>query len=183
MNAHVLAEPSRVDVVDARPLPWTGRALERREDSPLLQGKGQFVDDLYLPNIAHIRIYRSDVAHAAIRSYDLSAVRATAGVVEAVTASDLAGEIGPFPNGLPYLRPLRYSALAEGRVRFVGEPLVAVVADDPATAEDAAEKVRVTSSGSPRWPQRSRRSPTPASGSTTSGMTTCRSTVLQCSAT
>ena len=101
MNAHVLAEPSRVDVVDARPLPWTGRALERREDSPLLQGKGQFVDDLYLPNIAHIRIYRSDVAHAAIRSYDLSAVRATAGVVEAVTASDLAGEIGPFPTAFP----------------------------------------------------------------------------------
>jgi aerobic carbon-monoxide dehydrogenase large subunit len=143
MNTHVLAEPSRADMVDVPPLPWTGRALERREDSPLLQGKGQFVDDLYLPNIAHVRIYRSDVAHAAIRSYDLSAVRATAGVVEAVTASDLAGEIGPFPNGLPYLRPLRYSALAEGRVRFVGEPLVAVVADDPATAEDAAEKVRV----------------------------------------
>ena len=141
MTTRVANRPA--DAVAPAAEKWTGRALQRREDSPLLQGKGQYVDDLEMPNVAHVRIYRSSLAHATIRGYDLSAVRATPGVIAAFSAADLAGDLGQFPNGLPYLRPLPYSALAEGRVRFVGEPLVAVVADDPATAEDAVEKVRV----------------------------------------
>ncbi len=122
---------------------WVGRSIERREDAPLLQGKGQYVADLDLPNAAHVRIVRSELAHAVIRGYDVAEARAMPGVIDVVTPLDLASEIGHFPNGLPYLRALTYSALAAGRARFVGEPLVAVIAEDAATAEDAAEKVHV----------------------------------------
>src|SRR3954469_14534628 len=124
------------------------RPTRRREDSRFLTGRGTYADDIDLPGQAHAVFVRSPYAHGLIRGIDLEAARAAPGVLGLYTASDLeAAGIGPIPY-LPMPKfPLATQVdaprpvLATDRVRHVGEPVVLVVAETLAEAQDAAELV------------------------------------------
>jgi CO/xanthine dehydrogenase Mo-binding subunit len=123
-----------------------GQVIRRREDPRLVTGAGQFVDDLRVPGCLHVALVRSPHAHARLGAIDAAAARRGAGVVAVVTAADLGAANGPLPPFLPHpalpshcgVRPL-----AHEHVRFVGEAVAAVVAEDPYRALDAADLVRV----------------------------------------
>lgn len=120
-----------------------GRARLRVEDRPLLIGDAEFVDDLYLDGMLHARFARSPVAHARLRGVDVRRAAAAPGVRGAFAAGDLG--LGPLLP--PIENPLAHSParplLADGVVRFVGEPVALVVADSAYRAEDAAELVEL----------------------------------------
>jgi len=120
----------------------TGTRVPRKEDPRLLRGRGAFADGFHAHGELWARIVRSPVAHGRVRAVDLSKARRAAGVVAAVSAVDLpsglAIPVRLMLRGLPltdYLQPM----LAAGVVRYVGEPLAVVVAEDGYAAEDAAE--------------------------------------------
>jgi carbon-monoxide dehydrogenase large subunit len=118
----------------------------RRNGPALLTGRAAYLADHDVPGLHHVAIGRSTLAHARVTSIDTSEARAGPGVVAVVTQADL-DEAGarPFTHMLgPPARPLQWGILASERVRFVGEPLVAVMARTRALAEDALEAVVVT---------------------------------------
>ncbi len=119
---------------------FVGKSVTRLEDPPLLAGRGRFADDIDFPGALHMRIVRSPVARGLIRAIDATAARAAPGVAAVWTADDVA-ELPPieFREGpVPALAPYRQHVLARAAVRYVGEPVAAVFADDPYRAEDAA---------------------------------------------
>jgi carbon-monoxide dehydrogenase large subunit len=128
-----------------------GRSVLRLEDPPLLTGEGRFVGDLSFPNQLHIRVVRSAYAHGSIVSIDIAAALAAPGVVAVWTSRDIA-DLPPIglreglgtrqadlARLLPYLQPV----LALERVRYIGEPVAAVFAEDAYLGEDAADLVDV----------------------------------------
>src|SRR5713226_4397917 len=120
--------------------------VRRREDPRLITGAGEFVDDLRVPGCLHAAMLRSPHAHARIRAIDVSAARRVPGVVGVFTAADLGAANGLIPVYAPHPAlpvPCRLRPLAVDVVRFVGEPLVAVVADDPYHAYDALDLIVV----------------------------------------
>ena len=126
-----------------------GQAITRREDQRLLTGTGKYVDDVPLKNQTHLVFVRSPHAHAKIVSIDTSAAKSAAGVIGVFTGAELLADgVGDFPIG-PGLKNAvgkdmaapPYYPLAVGEVRFVGETVVAVIAQTRAQAEDAAELV------------------------------------------
>jgi carbon-monoxide dehydrogenase large subunit len=128
-----------------------GQAITRREDQRLLTGQGKYIDDMSLPNEAHVVFVRSQHPRARIKSIDTAAARSAPGVVSVLTGKDLTAEgIGAFPispglkraDGKPMTAPPYYS-LAVDEARFVGEAVAAVIAETRAQAEDAAEQVAV----------------------------------------
>jgi carbon-monoxide dehydrogenase large subunit len=122
---------------------WIGQSVERLEDPPLVTGRGRFAGDINFARQLHMRIVRSNHAHANIVSIDAQAARALPGVVAVWTAADIA-DVPPidFREGpIEKLAPYRQPVLATGRVRYVGEPVAAVFAEDPYVAEDAADLV------------------------------------------
>jgi len=128
-----------------------GQAMTRREDLRLLTGKGQYIDDLSLPNEAFVAFVRSPYAHAKIVSIDASAAKALPGVIAVLTGAELSADgVGAFgispglkqPNGDP-MTSEPYYPLATDEARFVGQAVAAVVAQTRAQAEDAVEHVAV----------------------------------------
>ena len=122
---------------------FIGRSLPRLEDPPLLMGRGRFAADVSFPRQLHMRIVRSNFAHGRLRSIDASAALAKQGVQAVWTAADVA-DIPPIDfrmSRIEGLEPYRQRLFASGKVRYVGEPVAAVFADDPYLAEDAAELV------------------------------------------
>jgi carbon-monoxide dehydrogenase large subunit len=117
---------------------WVGRPLRRREDAPLLIGRGRFVDDLSAPGVVHLALLRSPHAHARVARVDASRARKAAGVIAVVTAAELDG-IGALPVNRLFRdmivppNPL----LASERVHAQGTPVAAVVAESVAAAWDA----------------------------------------------
>jgi carbon-monoxide dehydrogenase large subunit len=122
---------------------WVGQRLERREDSRLLRGAAHYLDDLEFPRLAYVAILRSPHAHAAIRNIDLDRARNAFGVVAVICGADVVKASKNFPVGPAWMRPLVYHMLAVDRVRFVGDPVAAVVAESQALAEDALEHIVV----------------------------------------
>jgi len=129
----------------------SGQAVRRLEDEPLLAGAGRFTNDEALPGQAHLVFLRSPHAHARIASIDTSAARAMLGVVAILTGDDVVaaglkslGVALPFkrPDGSDLAAPPR-PILAHGLVRFVGEPVAAIIAESAAAARDAAEAIMV----------------------------------------
>src|SRR5262245_13486815 len=121
-------------------------AVRRREDPRLITGTGAFVDDLRVPGCLHAAMLRSPHAHARIRAVDATVARRAPGVVGVFVAADLGAAGGPIPIYAPHPAlplPCRLRPLAEDRVCFVGEPVAAVVADDPYRAWDALDLIRV----------------------------------------
>lgn len=123
---------------------YVGQAVRRREDSRLLQGQGSFVADLKRRGTLHMALLRSPVSHAQIGSIDVSAARAGAGVLDVLTARDLI-EVGDIPciDIYPDSKPATHPILATDRVRYVGQPVAAVVARTAAQAEAAVGLIEV----------------------------------------
>ena len=118
-----------------------GTRMLRKEDPRFLIGRGRFIDDITLPNMAHAAALRSPHAHARIKSINTSAALALPGVVAVITGEDAAKETGPLPC---FANPVvEQRCIALGKVRHVGEPVVLVVADSRYIAEDAAALVDV----------------------------------------
>ncbi|MDA3040306.1 MAG: xanthine dehydrogenase family protein molybdopterin-binding subunit [Actinomycetota bacterium] len=123
----------------------TRPAVTRKEDHRLLTGRGRFVSDLQLPRMAHVAFVRSIVAHARITGIDTTEAEALPGVRRVFTADSpaLMGLGLRAKSALPRYVETEQPALARGVVRFVGEAVAAVVADDRYLAEDGAELVVV----------------------------------------
>jgi aerobic carbon-monoxide dehydrogenase large subunit len=124
-----------------------GQPLTRREDPPLLTGRGQYVDDVNPAGTLHAFVVRSPLAHARITSIDVSEAREAPGVHAVLTAEELNAQgVGPLPGGegLPpnALNPA-HPVLASDKILWAGQPVVLVVADTPENAADAAELVIV----------------------------------------
>jgi carbon-monoxide dehydrogenase large subunit len=122
---------------------WIGQSVERLEDPPLVTGRGRFVGDINFPQQLHMRIVRSNHAHGKISSIDANAARALPGVVAVWTSADIA-DVPPidFREGpIEKLAPYRQPVLAIDKVRYVGDPVAAVFAEDAYVAEDAADLV------------------------------------------
>ncbi len=126
-----------------------GQPVSRLEDPVLLRGEGRYTDDLNLPGQACAVVVRSRVAHGVLNRIDTETARTMPGVLAIITAADLkAAGIGPMPANVtgrnhdnrPIPKPAQW-ALAEGRVRYVGDPVAMVVAETARQAKDAAEMV------------------------------------------
>jgi len=122
-----------------------GRDILRREDRRFLTGTARFIDDLPVAGALHARFVRSPHAHARIVAIDTTAAFALQGVVTVATGHDLARWTQPLRLAPPIegLHPVTIETLPTTKVRFHGDPVACVVASDRATAEDAAERVRV----------------------------------------
>lgn len=124
-----------------------GASLPRLEDLPLLLGKGKYFADLKRPGQLHVFFLRSIHAHARIKSIDTRHAEELPGVVAVVTGDMIKNELLPLPQpsvtaDLPGRKPT-FWPLAVNKVIFHGEPVVAVVAEDPYVAEDALELIEV----------------------------------------
>ncbi len=119
-----------------------GRPMRRIEDRALLMGRGRYVDDFPVSrHTLQAHVVRSPHAHAVIRGIDAAAARARKGVHAVITGEDVKKLSDPFLVALK--APIPQWALAVERVRYVGEPVALVVADNRYLAEDAAELVEV----------------------------------------
>jgi carbon-monoxide dehydrogenase large subunit len=130
-----------------------GERVLRREDSRLLTGRGRYLDDHDVPGLAHVAILRSAAPHARIQAIDVSAARGLPGVIAVVTQSDLdaaGAQAMQHRLSIPGIRPLAWTILATDVVRFVGEPIAAVVATSRAIAEDGCELIEVKYEDLPR---------------------------------
>jgi carbon-monoxide dehydrogenase large subunit len=118
-----------------------GASVKRREDPRLITGGGFYTDDVKLPGMLHMAILRSPYAHARITRLDVSKAKAAPGVRAVITGQDLAGKVNPMPCVwlLPDsdLKVPAYPVMATDRVRYTGDAIAAVVADEPALARDA----------------------------------------------
>ncbi len=122
---------------------FVGQSVERREDLRLLTGRGRYIADVRVPGALEAAFLRSQVARGQITHLDVSAARAMPGVHAVLTASELnplvreswLNMVGP-----DVIYPPKY-ALADGDVRYVGDPIAVVIADDRYVAEDALENI------------------------------------------
>ncbi len=122
-----------------------GKALLRREDYRFVTGQGRYLDDVVVPGALHAHFVRSPHAHARIRSIDIEAARRAEGVVAVVGGRELAEWTTPSRMAPPIegLRPVEFSTLPIDKVRFIGDPVLCIVARDRYLAEDAAELVNI----------------------------------------
>ena len=127
------------------------RSQKRLEDDRLLKGQGRYSDDVDYPNQVWLVVVRSPHAHADVVSIDLGEARKAKGVIAAWTMADLRADgVGHIPipalfkraDGSPMAAPLR-TPLADGKVHYVGQPVVAIVAQTRIQAQDAAELVEI----------------------------------------
>lgn len=126
---------------------YVGQRVARREDARLVTGHGTYVDDVAVRDPLHVAFVRSNVAAGRINTLDTKAALEVPGVVAVLTAADLNGMVRESwldYEGPPGPGPRReFRILAEGDVRFVGEPLAMVLAGSRYAAEDGAELVEV----------------------------------------
>lgn len=126
-----------------------GDATKRREDVRFLSGTGNYTDDINVAGQAYVHFLRSDVAHGKITNLDTAAAEAMPGVIRIFTGKDFEG-VGGIPcgwqvtdkHGEPMQEPA-HPVLAQGKVRHVGDPIAAVVAETREQARDAAEAIEV----------------------------------------
>ena len=127
--------PSRARHVGAR--------ITRKEDPRMVSGQARYLEDLTPPGALHLRLVRSELAHADITEIDASALSEEFPDATLFTGDDVEGlgvrAVQDYPEAQASFQPL----LAQGRVRFVGEPVAAVLTPDPYRSEDAAELVFV----------------------------------------
>jgi aerobic carbon-monoxide dehydrogenase large subunit len=134
---------------DGNPEKGIGASSKRREDVRFLTGAGNYTDDINIHGQAHVFFLRSDIAHGTINAVNTSAAETMPGVVRIFTGKDFEG-VGGMPcgwqvtdkNGEPMQEP-GHPVLAQGKVRHVGEPIAAVVAETLEQARDAAEAIDV----------------------------------------
>ena len=124
--------------------------VRRNEDARLLTGRARFVDDVQVPGMLHVAFVRSDYAHGRLVRVDGALARQRPGVVAVYTADDLGAYGAPAPLLVPpppienlVFHPCTHLPLAKGKVRYVGEPVAMVVAENRYLAEDAVRDVVV----------------------------------------
>lgn len=133
-----------------------GKPIKRREDAELLHGDGKFTADLTLPGMVHMALLRSEHAHARILSIDTRAAQRMPGVLRVITAADIENKIMPLPciwipggaeshfPSHPMGVPGGSRVLAQDVVRYIGDPVAAVIAETREQAHDALAAIRVT---------------------------------------
>ena len=117
-----------------------GASRKRVEDQRFIRGKGNYTDDITLPGMLHMEILRSPVAHARIKSIDATRAWQVPGVHLVLTGEMMA------TRNLAWMPTLSYdtqAVLATDKVRFQGQEVACVIADDPYIAKDACEKIDV----------------------------------------
>ncbi|ALK10007.1 xanthine dehydrogenase family protein molybdopterin-binding subunit [Blastochloris viridis] len=128
-----------------------GEAVKRKEDHRFITGKGQYTDDINRPGQTYAHFLRSPHAHALVRGIDATAARALPGVIAVFTGADLAADnIGALPcgwmihskDGSPMKAP-GHPCLAQGKVRYVGDPVAVIIAETLTDAKDAAAAIEV----------------------------------------
>jgi carbon-monoxide dehydrogenase large subunit len=117
-----------------------GESIKRKEDARFLRGQGRYLDDVVLPNMAHMAILRSPHAHARIKSIDTSAASAKPGVIAVVTGELMAQHKLAW---MPTLSGDTQAVLATDKVRFQGQEVAAVIAETKYQAEDARDHIEV----------------------------------------
>ncbi len=128
-----------------------GQPVLRTEDKRFITGTGRYTDDINLDGQVYVSFVRSPYAHAEITAIDITDARAADGVLGVLTGQDLLdGGVGDLPCNAPIpnrdnssMVMTSHPALARGRVRHVGDPVVAVIAETPLQAKDAAELVMI----------------------------------------
>src|SRR4051794_13733392 len=131
------------DIGTAKAARFVGQSVRRREDPRLLTGRGRYVDDVTMPRMLHAHFVRSPAARATLSGLDVTAARELAGVHAVLTAAEVNHQAKAMWNSMlgrdaggPPPR-----VLADGDVRYVGEPIAIIVASSRAVAEDAADLV------------------------------------------
>src|SRR4051812_16374546 len=126
-----------------------GQSIRRKEDARFLTGSGQYTDDVVMPRQTYGYFLRSPHAHAIIRGIDTASAKAAPGVIAVFTGADLTGVNGlpcgwliTGTDGKPMNEP-PHPVLAQGKVRYVGDPVALVVAESAHQAKDAAELIDV----------------------------------------
>src|SRR5271166_954953 len=126
-----------------------GQSIRRKEDYRFLVGAGQYTDDVNPPRHTHVFFLRSPHAHAKLGKIDIAKAKAAPGVLAIYTGADMTGVNGlpcgwliTGTDGQPMKEP-PHPVLAQGKVRYVGDPVAMVIAESPAQAKDAAELIEV----------------------------------------
>jgi len=120
---------------------WVGNRVPRKEDLKFVKGEGSYVDDLDI-DCYHVGFLRSDYAHAKITGINTARAEALEGVYAVLTGEEVARATQPVP-ARAITKPAKQYVMAVDKVRYVGEPVVAVVAEDPYIAEDALGLIEV----------------------------------------
>jgi carbon-monoxide dehydrogenase large subunit len=120
-----------------------GSRIKRREDPRLIMGRGTYVDDVQLPRMTYAAILRSPYAHARIRSINVDKAKALPGIVAVMTGADLQGKNVPCGWTLPDMKVAPHPALAVGKVRYTGDAVAVVVAEERYLARDALDLIEV----------------------------------------
>ena len=119
---------------------WLGESVKRKEDARFIVGRGNYIEDIKLPNMLHMAILRSPFAHARINSIDTSRASELPGVVVVVTGDILAEHSLAW---MPTLSGDTQAVLATDKVRMQGQEVACVIAEDPYVAHDALELIDV----------------------------------------
>ncbi|GCE16611.1 xanthine dehydrogenase family protein molybdopterin-binding subunit [Dictyobacter kobayashii] len=125
-----------------------GTPIKRREDPRLITGQATYVDDIKLLGMLHMAVLRSPYGHARITSINTDAARQQPGVVAVYTAQDIKGTVGNIPVAAPLPPHItngmgRRLPLAEGKVRFYGDPVAIVIAENRYIARDALDLIDI----------------------------------------
>ena len=133
------------DDIDLTRPQFVGAKVARREDPRLLSGAGNYVADIKRHGMLHMAFRRSDHAHAAILNIDAEAALALPGVVAVYTGEDIAAMANPYQatSRMKNYQATFIPPLAVGKVRYVGEAVVAVVAESRYVAEDALALIEI----------------------------------------
>ena len=124
-----------------------GTPIKRREDPRLITGQATYVDDIKIPGMLYMAVLRSPYGHARINSINTEAARNHPGVKAVYTAADLKGAVGNVAIAVPLGEIANgmgvHGPLAEGKVRFYGDPVAVVIAEDRYVARDARDLIEV----------------------------------------
>jgi carbon-monoxide dehydrogenase large subunit len=138
-----IIDPRSID----RPNSYIGKSVPRPNVRKLVEGRGQYVDDVVLPRMVHVAFVRSPLPHARIAGIEAAEALQLTGVLRVFTGKDLAAVCEPWVGVLAHLKGMKSAPqhpLAVERATWVGEAVAAVVAETRAIAEDAAAKVHVS---------------------------------------
>ncbi len=125
---------------------YVGKSMPAMNNRLLVAGKGTFVGDIDLPRTCHMAVVRSPYAHARIKAINTRTADQLPGVIATITGTEIREKTNPIPTHSPALgeKRIKLYALALDKVRYVGEPVAAIVAEDRYTANKAAQLIEVT---------------------------------------